>query len=185
MTNKDVDLNELVSDEFLDTLDNIAPEVSRPVYPDWVIDNESDTTYKVYYAIVQLKEEKTKGIKNYGKVASNKTAKSLFEIKKSDVSRLVGVSAQSIFRGSKFSDLARNFFDDINEDLFIYYEKEQKKQINRHKATGLRLHKKEQIVRSHQSMEQELKSIKAKTTKQVLDLVVEQLPLDLRLKLGL
>lgn len=185
MANGDIDLDELIGDEFLESLDDNSAESDIPERPSWVVDDESHTTYKSWQAIMALKEEKEKSIKKFGKVANKKTPKSLYEISKSEVAKKVEISPQSIFRASTFSSLILGFFDDTNVDLLEFHEKEQMKQKNRQLSTGIRSKKKDVIVKSHQDIEKELNQLKAKTTKEVLDLAIDKIPLDLKLKLGL
>jgi hypothetical protein len=184
MSNDVVDLDELMDEKFLESLDDNA-ECEILEKPSWVIDDDSHTTYKSWQAILTLKEEKESRIKSYGKVANAKTSSSLFKISKSDVSKIVHVSAQSIFRTSKFSPLVLCFFDNINDTLLDVYKKEQIKQGKRQKNSGIRVNKKEVIVKCHQDIKKELNQLKAKTTKEVLDLTINKMPLDFRLKLGL
>ena len=178
MINTDIDLDESVSEEFLSGLDDASSVTEIIVRPNWVVDDESHTTYRSWKSILALKEEKEKNIKNYGKVANAKTSKS-------QVAKKVEISPQSIFRTSKFSPLILDFFDAINSSLLDLHEKEQTKQRRRQVKTGIRTKKKDVIVKSHQDIEQELNQLKAKMTKDVLDLAIDKMPLDLKLKLGL
>jgi hypothetical protein len=185
MANGDIDLDELMDDEFLYSLDNESTENNALERPTWVVYDENHTTYKSWQAILALKEEKEKLITNYGKVANKKTPNSLYEISKSKVSKRVKVSAQGIFRTSKFSPSVLGFFDDINDDLRKLHENEQLKQKKRQINTGIRSKKKGIIAKSHQCIEKELNQLKAKKTKEVLDLAINKIPLDYKLKLGL
>lgn len=185
MSNDIIDLDELMGDEFLDSLDENSAESETPERPSWVVDEESNTTYKSWQAIMALKEEKEKSIKKFGKIANKKTPKSVYEMSKSEVAKKVKISPQSIFRASKFSPLILSFFDEANAALLAFHEKEQIKQRRRQLSTGIRAKKKDMIVKSHQDIEKELNQLKAKTTKEILDLAIDKMPLDLKLKLGL
>ncbi|MEZ8916843.1 hypothetical protein AB4359_13530 [Vibrio splendidus] len=185
MDQTDFDLDELMSEEFLNDLDNVSARTEVLIKPDWVVGNESHTSYRSWEMILELKKEKEKNIKNYGKIANEKTPKSLYQITKSEVAKSLGVSAQSIFRMSKFSPMILGFFDETNSDLLKSYGKEQLKQRRRQMNTGIRAKKKDLIVKIHQDIDKELSELKAKTTKDVLDLAVDKIPLDLKVKLGL
>ncbi|MDN3414538.1 MULTISPECIES: hypothetical protein [unclassified Pseudoalteromonas] len=185
MANDHIDLDELIGEKFLETLDDKYIQSHTPERPSWVIDDENHTTYKSWQIILVIKEEKEENIKKFGKVANNKTQRSLYKILKSEVAEKMEISSQSIFRTSKFSPSILKFFDEINIALLELYEKEQIKQRNRQKNTGIRSRKKQAIVRSHQDIENELNQLKARTTKEVLDLAIDKMPLDYRLKLGL
>ncbi|EAW26970.1 hypothetical protein ATW7_11155 [Alteromonadales bacterium TW-7] len=185
MASDNIDLDELIGEEFLKTLDDKNIQLDTPDIPAWVVNDENHTTYKSWHAILELKKEKENRIKNYGRIGDRKTPKSLYVISKSEVAEKMEISSQSIFRTSKFSPSILKFFDEINFSLLELYEKEQIKQRNRQKNTGIRSRKKQAIVRSHQDIENELNQLKARTTKEVLDLAIDKMPLDYRLKLGL
>lgn len=179
----DVDLDELMSDEFMDSLDDAFTEPAQNEQPAWVMDDPAHTTHKAYHAILDLKKEAEEAISSFGEVATNKTKK-FYQIKKSNVARVVGRSAQSIFNASSFSKDIEAFFDDVNQELLEMHELEQKKQLKR-KKTGIRVNKKEVIVQSHQSLEKKYNELKARSVKETLDLAVAKMPLDLKAKMGL
>jgi hypothetical protein len=180
-----IDIDTMIEDEFLESLDEPKVEEVIPVTPEWVVDNNSHTTYKAWQAILKLKSRKQLGIKSYGKVCTSKTAKSLYEIKKSEIASEVGISAQSIFRTSSFSPFILSFFNEVNAALLIFHEREQQKQKKRQRISGIRSKNKETILKNHQGLEKELTLLKARTTKETLDLVINKMPLDFKLKLGL
>lgn len=176
------ELDELFTDGFLDSLDDDSTE-EQIIQPSWVADEKEHTTYRAYYAILELKAQAEKAIKIFGEVETKKTPK-FYKLKKSDIAKKVGVSAQSIFNTSSFSSHIRAFFNDVNDELLIKHQAEQKKQIRR-KKTGLRIKKKEQIVVSHQGIEKRYNDLKALKTEEVLNLSIEKMPIDLKAKLGL
>ncbi|MEZ8775780.1 hypothetical protein [Vibrio sp. 10N.247.310.17] len=180
----DKELDELLSEDFLDSLNDEDSSEDKVKQPLWVIDDVQHTTFKAYHTILKFKASKLTAIKNYGKVATNKTPKSLYQISKTEVAKQVEVSAQSIFRASTFSKDALAFFNEVNKELLEVHEVEQKKQLKR-KNTGLRKNKKEEIVKSHQSIEEKYETLKRLKTKEMLELTIERMPLDLRVKLGL
>ncbi|PMH36913.1 hypothetical protein BCU69_03995 [Vibrio cyclitrophicus] len=179
----DFELDELMSDEFLDSLDDALDKSEQNEQPSWVVNEPEHTTRKAYYAILDLKKEAEEAISSFGEVATNKTKK-FYQIKKSNVAKVVGRSAQSIFNASSFSKDIEAFFDDVNQELLEMHELEQKKQLNR-KKTGIRVKKKEVIVKSHQSLEKKYNELKARSVKETLDLAVAKMPLDLKAKMGL
>lgn len=179
----DVDLDELMSDEFLDSLDDASTEPVQNEQPSWVVNEPEHTTHKAYHAILDLKKEAEEAILSFGEIATNKTKK-FYQIKKSNVAKVVGRSAQNIFNASSFSKDIEAFFDDVNQELLEMHELEQKKQLKR-KKTGIRVNKKEVIVQSHQSLEKKCNELKSRSTKETLDLAVAKMPLDLKAKMGL
>ncbi|MDN3629780.1 hypothetical protein [Vibrio lentus] len=179
----DFELDELMSDKFLDSLDDTLDKSEQNEQSSWVVNESEHTTHKAYHAILNLKKEAEEAISSFGEVATNKTKK-FYQIKKSNVARVVGRSAQSIFNASSFSKDIEGFFDDVNQELLEMHEIEQKKQLKR-KKTGIRVNKKEVIVQSHQSLEKKYNALKARSVKETLDLAVAKMPLDLKAKMGL
>ncbi|EHR1107753.1 hypothetical protein KS880_002294 [Vibrio parahaemolyticus] len=179
----DFELDELMSDEFLESLDETSDKSAQNEQPAWVVDDPAHTTHKAYHAILDLKKEAEDAISSFGEVATNKTKK-FYQIKKSNVAKVVGRSAQSIFNASSFSKDIEAFFDDVNQELLEMHELEQEKQLNR-KKTGIRVKKKEVIVQSHQYLEKKYNELKRRSTKETLDLAAASLPIDLKRKLGL
>ena len=179
----DIDIDEITSDEFMDSLDDASSESGQNEQPAWIVDNPNHTTHKAYYAILDLKKEAEEAIASFGKVATNKSKK-FYQIKKSNVAKAVGRSAQSIFNASSFSKDIEVFFDEVNLALLDMHELEQNRQLKR-KKKGIRLKKKEAIVQSHQSLEKKYNELKRRNTKETLDLAASGLPIDLKRKLGL
>ncbi|WP_229602951.1 hypothetical protein [Vibrio parahaemolyticus] len=124
----DMNLDELLNDDFFDDLgEPDASEIKSDTaeMPDWVGDAGS-TTHNAWRAINELKPKKINSIKKCKK-PNDKTAKSLYQISKADVSKLVGISAQSIFRTSSFSPSILAYFDDVNSELLTYFNKRKKR----------------------------------------------------------
>lgn len=183
----DDDLDELMTDDFLSSLeDDISEEATdstKHEKPPWVVDDESHTTYRAWQAILTLKEHKERGIASFGKVVDRKTPKSLYQLKKSEVAVVVGVSAQSIFRTSMFSEDILEFFDTTNKALLVLHDQEQKKQLTRHRSTGVRTRKKEELVDEVQVLRNKVKELESRQVQETLDLVLSQMPIDLRRRL--
>lgn len=185
----DEDLDNLLSDDFLDSLDDeqsqepkdtIAEESS---IPDWVPNDENDTTYKAWKAICDLRDEKSAAIKDYKKVKDNTTKKSLYEINRSEVARVVDKAANNIFYGSgKSKGNLKRFLKAQNKDLLELFEKEQEAlgKDQPQKSTGIRAKKKEEVVKLYQELEDRYKRLQRTTAMAMLDESVSRLPLDLQ-----
>jgi hypothetical protein len=183
----DDDLDAMMSDEFLDGLEDIEnlgeAESSYIARPEWVSEDTEHTTFKAWDSILKLKSGKEQSIKSYGKVADGKTLKGIYQITKSEVASLVGITSQSIFRASKFSDNIRKFFGDVNIELLELHDKEQKKQKARSKNTGVRTRKKNVLVNDVQSLSKSVQDLEARLVKDTLDLLLQEMPIDLKRKL--
>lgn len=181
------DLDALMTDEFLDGLgdneDSKETGSSDITRPEWVSENIEHTTFKAWDAILKLKAQKELTIKSFGKVADNKTPKGIYQIKKSEVAGIVGINSQGIFYTSKFSDDVITFFDEENAKLLKLHEKEQKKQVSRSKNSGVRVKRKAELVDDVQSLRETIEELEARTVKETLDLLLKNMPMDLRRKL--
>lgn len=179
----DVKLDDMLKNSFLDDLDESMENYDvRPSKPSWVSDDENKTTHKAWTVINTLKLSKQESI-ILNKKLSLKTAKSVYQIAKSEVSREVGITAQSIFRTSSFSCSILQYFDEVNAELHALF----KKMLSTHnsrKSMGVRNKKKEEVIKNYQTIVEELDLLKKKTVKDVLDLAVNKIPIDLRTKIG-
>jgi hypothetical protein len=178
------DLDALLSEKFLDSLDtnskgNHLKKVEKPA---WVLE-ENHTTHRAWHAISALKAEKEINIRTLGKVADSKTPKSIYEIKKTEVAEIVGLTAQSIFRASSFSSDVLDFFNVVNIELLKLHKKEQHKQILRNKKTGTRINKKEDLVNEVQVLRKKVRELECQNAKDTLDLALTKMPFDLRQRL--
>lgn len=181
------DIDDLLSDEFLDSLDDgVTPEINKQSSsPKWVVDDAEHTTFKVWKTILLLQEEKEANIKQFGKIANNKTPKSLYKINKTDVASIVGPTPQSIFQMSKFSEQAFNLLKDTNKELYKLHTKEQVKQCKRRKSSGVRSKNKNELVDEIQELRNQFEELQKRSVKETLDLAVQNMPIDLRIKLGM
>lgn len=169
-------------DDFFDDVDE-PQEIETEIKPDWVGEDENRTTYKIWKAITQLKSDKEIAIQEYGQIANSKTPKSLYKIKKSEVSAIVGIKAQPLFTGYNFSNIVIKFFDQTNKELQSIFDREQSKQKARHKPKGLAQKKKSELVDLVQQNSKTDHDRLCKTTQEVLDLALSRMPIDLRQRL--
>lgn len=181
----DKELDDLLSDDFLGALETGDSSVKQDAaIPEWVPESHGNNGFKAWQAIRGIRSEKENAIKSYGKIADRKTPKGLYKIKKSEVARVIGKDAQNLFAGkAAFCEPLSNFLDDQNEELFALFEKEQALLTAKQKQTGVRVKKKDQVVYEYQQMRDELNTLKCQRAKDVLDMAVSRLPLDLQEKL--
>lgn len=181
----DEELDNLMSDTFLKSLDSEeASETNLDIEkPIWVKEDQTHTTYRAWSAILKLIGDKRYNIIALGKVTDDKTPKSIYQIKKSEVSRIVGISAQSIFCASSFSSDILKFFNEANFALLQLLSLEQKKQAARYKKTGISRKRKVELVDDVQSLRERVRELECKNVKETLDILISQLPFDLQAKL--
>jgi len=182
---RDENLDDLLSDDFLDSLGNEpkGESTGEPIIPDWVPCDEGSTTYKSWKAICDLKAEKSAAIKNNKKPKDQTTKKSLYEINRSEVARVVGKAANNIFYGTGRSknDL-KLFLDEQNRELLELFEKQQEAlgKAQPQESTGIRAKRKEEIVKLYQELDEHYKNLQRTTAMEMLDASISRLPLDLQ-----
>ena len=181
----DKELDNLLSDDFLASL---APKDSsvngQLTVPDYLPNDENHTGYKAWRAIKHIRGTKEEMIKSYKQVADSLTPKALYVIKKSEVGREIDKAPQNIFSGkASFCKPLSDFLDDENEELFALFEKAQEVLKTESRQTGVRSKTKDKIVNEYQQMRVELDALKHQKAKDMLDLAVSRLPLDLQQKL--
>ena len=120
------ELDKLESEEFLNSLDQQGEpqEVLEPIgrsEPSWLPQDQAHYLYRAWATINKLYFERKAAIDDYNKVASPKTPKSVYSIKKSDVGRAIEQSANNIFYGrDKDSDAKKGIREYF--DIRAYYE---------------------------------------------------------------
>lgn len=182
---RDEDLDELLSDDFLESLEDEPKRhsIEKRSMPDWVPNDQNDTTYKSWRAISDLKAEKSAAIAGYKKVKDHTTKKRLYEINRSEVARAVGKAANNIFYGTgKSKDDLKNFLDSQNRDLLELFEQKQEslREAQQQKSTGIRARKKEEVIKMYQELEERYKILQRATAMATLDESISRLPLDLQ-----
>lgn len=178
------ELEDLMSDDFLAELDNVTSQEGEVQRPEWVPNDESHNTYKAWKAILQLALDKKSQIEQYTKAIDQKTPKSLYEVTKSDVGRALGKAQQNIFYGkAKNGKELLSFLESQNDMLLCHLQKKQSLQESKQNVTGIRKNKKETIVKELQVMRGKVEFLRRKNAKDVLDLAIAKLPLDLQQKL--
>ena len=182
----DKDLDELLSDDFLKSLeatDGLAT-ATEPEPPSWVTNDKEHDSYKAWAVILKLKNEKNRSIEAYKKRISNNTPASVYKIKKSEVAAAVGKAPQNLFRGkADFCSRLVDFLDAQNKVLLTAFESEQEKLQHSKSATGLRAKKKKEIVGEYQVLRDIVTRLRRKHVKDTIDLAISRMPLDLQEKL--
>lgn len=183
----DEELDKLMEDEFLDSLDDSDATTKVEVTlikPYWLPNDEQHLVYRGWEAILALRAEKEKSIKAYKKIANKKTPKGLYAMKKTDIGRAVGEDQHYIFygKGESYQGICQ-FFDEQNDELLEVFESAQKALTGSQKSTGIRVQKKEQIVSEYQRLREDNELLRRQNAKDMLDLSIGRLPLDLQVLL--
>lgn len=161
-------------DEFLDS-DDLETDVPEKL-PAWV--SAKNSSQKAYEAIEELKKVKRQFIRKHGLKSQYKT-KSTYQVSKTDVARLVGPKPQPLFNSCSYSESLTKYFNDVNKELDAYRERR-----IRNKG-GLRQKKKDDLVKELQETKVNNERLLVDTVDAVYERTINNLPLDVKRKLGL
>jgi hypothetical protein len=179
----DLDLDDVMSDDFLDNLDNLENEVpsktTKVALLEWVNDDEEHISHKAWEALLALVEDKQKNIEQQLDV-DNKPAKKLYQIKKVEVATIVDVTPQALFGSLAFSNGLTDSFDKANRELQKLWDARQENLKVSPKNTGNRSKKKIVLVANVQQLTDALELHRCRTVKEVLEAAINQLPIDIQ-----
>ncbi len=137
------------------------------------------TARKAFEEINSLKKIKLRYIKGHTRKSHFKT-KSLWHISKAEVAERVGVKPQPLFNSNKFSEGLTKYYVKVVKDL----ENQVEKQIGKEKK-GLQHRSKSELKESTKDLSQKLDSIQEANCEQLFQKLLEEMPFDIRRKLGL
>lgn len=170
-----------MSEEYFDKFLNDVPDIdlSEPQesLPAWV--DKRNSSYAAFMAIAMLKQAKYRYIQGHTKKSDYKN-KGQYFISKADVAKKIGKNAQPIFRDSSYSTQLREYLDGVNDTLL----KAKNKKIER-KAHGLQHLSKVELKTKTRSASEELKLIKQTNCEDLYTKLLENIPLDVKRRLGL
>jgi hypothetical protein len=144
--------------------------------PSWV--SESNSSKEVYDQINKLKKTKQRYIQGHS-LKSHFKKKSLFLISKEEAVKGVG-TAPSIFRCTTYSKDLRTYLGEINDELINDVNIKISK-----KSKGLQNKSKAELKKTTQDCSKELTELKKKNCEEMYTILLSNMPLDIRQKLGL
>jgi len=162
-------------DEFLDNDD--LPEKEHEFVPSWV--SEKNSSLKAYEAINILQAQKKQYIRRHS-LKSQFIKKSSYKVSKAEVARMVMAKPQPLFNSVTYSDALSRYLDNVNHEL----EEAKLRRIAKNKG-GLRVRKKEELVKELQAANKEKKDLLLETVDAVYERTLMKLPLDVKRKLKL
>ena len=160
--------------EFLDS-DELGGDEPLSL-PNWV--NQNNNSHKAYFAVEELRKNKRSFIRR-NSLRSRYEKKSSYQIQKAEVARLVGCKPQPLFNSCSYSESLTRYLDDVNNDLSASREK---RIANK---GGLRQKRKDDLVRELQITKVSNERLLVDTIDAVFERTINNLPLDVRRKLGL
>lgn len=161
-------------DEFLDEGD--FDDSASGKLPNWV--NSKNSSQRAYEAIEALKKVKQQFIRKHGLKSQYKT-KSTYQISKTEVAKKVGSKPQPLFNSCSYSESLTSYFNDVNDELDAYRERRIKNK------GGLRQKKKDDLVKELQETKSNNDQLLVETVDAVFERTINNLPLDVRRKLGI
>lgn len=167
-------------EQFLDPeeLSNeLLEKATKEKIPKWV--SSKNSSLNAYNALLLLHKKKKAYIKKHG-LKSHYVKISNYQIKMSEVARIIEKNAQPIFHGNTYSESLFDFFLKLNEQL----EAAKEKRIHTMK-NGLQSRNKEDLVNEHKDLLKNNQETQLQTVDQVYQRLLDNMSLDVKSKLGL
>lgn len=163
-------------DEFLgdDTQTNYG---KKEELPSWVSNNNN--SLPAYRAIEKMNKEKEAFIKRNG-LQSLYVRKANYHISKSVIARMVGCAAQPLFHSAKYSKHLEKHLNKINKELV-----EKKEKRLRRGRGGVNYKQRKTLVKDYQKATKGLKELQHLTVDEVYKKTIDNLSLDIKIKLKL
>lgn len=161
-------------DEFLDDSELPSTQEFKEDVPAWV--SQKNSSYASYQAILSLQVEKTKYIRKHS-LKSDYKKKSNYQVKKSEVAKIVKKNAQPLFNSNSYSDDMSDFLKDINKSL------NKKKDLKISSKAGLQNKKKEDLIVEHKELMKSYENSQEQTVDGLYQKLLDNLPLDIKRKL--
>ncbi|ABM02020.1 hypothetical protein Ping_0152 [Psychromonas ingrahamii 37] len=152
-------------------------EVEKEKIPKWV--SSENSSLNAYNALLLLNKKKKAYIKKHG-LKSQYIIKSNYQIKKSEVARATGKTAQPLFHSTAYSESLLRFFNQLNKQL----EEAKEKRILTVK-NGLQSRNKEDLVNEHKDLLKNHEETQLQTVDGVYQRLLDNMSLDVKSKLGL
>lgn len=166
----------MIDDYYDKFLDLDEPENDEQLsLPNWV--SQKNNSHKSYIAIEDLRKAKRNFIRRNG-LKSSYEKKSNYQIQKAEVARLVGCKPQPLFNSCSYSESLTRYLDDVNKELAVSRER----RITNN--GGLRQKRKDDLVKELQETKVNNERLLVDTVDAVFQRTINNLPLDVRRKLG-
>lgn len=163
-------------DEFLDE-DAQEEPTEQQVRQDWV--SNSNSSGAAYEAIQALYKQKLRYIRQHTKKTDFRK-KSTYEISKSEVARVLGVTPNSIFHSVNYAPKLTVELGDKNDKLLKSKESKLARLF-----TGEKAKTKDELIQKVRELKARDKLLSKTTTDEVLELTLQRLPLDVKRNLKL
>lgn len=137
------------------------------------------TAKDAYKAINSLKEEKLRYIRGHPQKSSYKVKK-YWTISKAEVGRRIGKESQPLFNSNTFSEKLTEYFNEVNDNL----HKSKEARLNKPKK-GYQHKTKEELKNSTIKLTNENKKLLQNTCEELYEKMLNDIPLDVKRKLGL
>ena len=144
---------------------------------EWV--NLHPTAEEAYKAINNIKKEKLRYIRGHPNKSSYKVQK-YWTISKAEVGRKIGKESQPLFNSNTFSKGLSLYFDKVNDDL----HKSKEDRLNKPNK-GYQHKTKEELKNSTIKLTNENKKLLQNTCEELYRRMLNDIPLDVKRKLGL
>ncbi|POP52293.1 hypothetical protein [Zhongshania marina] len=163
-----------------------SKEVSGPklldiVLPSWV--SKENASYRAWLYVQELKIKKMQYIKSHYLAADFQNSGS-YQIRGAEIAKDLGISRSSLMNTSKYSIDFRNHLDGINLELAQEKDKKVAK-IGASRSRGTIRSSKGDLVLINNELKKRLSDLENKKVADLVTYAFDQLPLDVKRKMGL
>jgi hypothetical protein len=167
--------------EYLKNKAKSKPSTNETMLPDWV--SKSNSSFKAWQYVEELKKEKSLYIKRHHKVTDFLTKKT-YQIKGSDIAKALSISRASLMNTSSYSESFRQYLEMVNaelEDAKIAKLKNTSQSASR----GSIRSRKDELMAINSELKKQLSALERQKTEELVSHAYDQLPLNIKRKLGL
>ncbi len=158
-----------------------AAEMSKRNQPNWV--SHANASLRAWQCVEALKAERVAYIASHSKV-THYLNKSDFQIKPSQVAREIGINRSTLMHSSSYSNDFTAYLRDVNVEL-EKLKTEKLDKARRSPSRGPTAESKEDLVRLNTELKRRIVEIENQKTEELVRLVLDQVPLPIKRKLGL
>lgn len=167
--------------EYLQNKAKSKPATNETKLPDWV--SKSNSSFKAWQYVEELKKEKSLYIKRHHKVTDFLTKKA-YQIKGSDIAKALNLSRASLMNTSSYSENFRKYLEKVNTDLEVAKDVKLK-QARQSASRGSIRNRKDELTAINSDLKKQLSVLENQKTEELVRFAFDQLPLNIKRKLGL
>ena len=167
--------------EYLKNKAKSKPATNETKLPDWV--SKSNSSFKAWQYVEELKKEKSLSIKRHHK-ATDFLTKKTHQIKGSDIAKALCISRASLMNTSSYSESFRQYLEKVNREL-EEAKNAKLKNTSQSASRGSIRNRKDELMTMNTDLKKRLSALENQKTEELVRYAFDQLPLNIKRKLGL